>query len=63
MKVLTSDLIAYLQTLPADTEVLLDKDGWMEDDIQPRDVQQLIRQRGVFTKFKRGDTTLLLINN
>lgn len=53
------DLIAYLQTIPPELEVHLDKDGWMEDDINTDDPVTLIRRRGLFTWF----SDILIINN
>lgn len=62
------DIKDYLSTMPDDTPVLLDKDGWTEDDNQGPflDVQRIIHQRGLFHKSdqsKFGGGLVLIINN
>jgi hypothetical protein len=48
MKVTIGDLITNLQQFSPDWEVRLDKDGWLEEEIKPKDVQDLINQRGLW---------------
>jgi len=66
MNVTVKDLMDFLGTFDPRTHVLLDHDGWMEEDIDTKDVQTLIRQRGLFQtvdQSKFGGTVVLIINN
>lgn len=50
-EVTVKDLIEYIQkNFNMDDRVSLDKDGWMETQICPKDVDELIRNRGLFYK-------------
>lgn len=54
------DLLDYLQRFPADLRVVLDKDGWMEEEFEHKnDVLKLIHNRGIFQRFD----DVLFINN
>lgn len=59
------DLKEYLSTLPDNTEVHLDKDGWMDDEtgIEDPTAAQIIERRGVFHRFKHDGELTLFINN
>lgn len=66
MVVTIKDIKEYLSTMPDDTPVELDKDGWLEDELGTSDVQILIRRRGVFwaqDQSKFGGGLVLIINN
>lgn len=43
-----ADIIEYLQQFPKETQVDLDKDGWMCSEIRHSTIQELIKQRGLF---------------
>ena len=66
MCVVVQDLIEFLHTFDPMTPVELDKDGWLEDEIEYDNPVQLIKRRGVFTKIdesKFGGGIVLFINN
>ncbi len=52
-------LVEYLLTLDQEDGVMLDKDGWRHDEINPKDEMELIRKRGIFSKWRNN----LVINN
>lgn len=61
--VTVGDLIEYLQSFPQNLPVILDKDGWLDEgDPGPDTVQQLIKERGVFSFFSMPPA-FLCINN
>lgn len=64
MKVLVSDLVEFLQQFPQDTEVVLDKDGWVEAlvGVEPMSVQELIKNRGLFM-YIPWSKPILVLNN
>lgn len=58
--VTVKDILEYLQQFPADMRVVLDKDGWMEDENDYEDdISKLIHYRGIFQRFENT----LFINN
>lgn len=63
LKVTTADLVEYLNQFPPNTEVGLNKDGWMEDEIKAATPRELIKRRGLFFVGKLFDETYLIINN
>ena len=71
MKITVYDLINYLLQFDSQVEILLDKDGWMIDELKTNDTQELIKTRGIFhTTTKEGKftdnpkkTKILWINN
>lgn len=48
MQVKIKHLIQYLSELDPEQPVSLDKDGWMENEINATDELDLIDQRGIF---------------
>jgi hypothetical protein len=63
MQVRVKHLIEFLQSIDPETEVMLDKDGWMEDEFLATDEVDLVRSRGLFHLFKHGNKQTLIINN
>ncbi len=49
MEIRIKHLIQYLSEFDPETKVILDKDGWLEDEIEPEDELDLIDQRGCFS--------------
>lgn len=55
------DLVTYLSQFPQDAEVILDKDGWMQDEIPHETAVELVARRGAFQFIKQQG--FLVINN
>ena len=64
-KITTGDLIKYLEQFPKDTEIHLDKDGWLFDEIDETDPIKIIESRGLFWDSKHAniDPRFLTLNN
>lgn len=58
--VTVADIVQYLQTLPQNAAVVLDHDGWMESEIKPDSIQDLIKRRNVFHQL--GDSLVFIQN-
>lgn len=57
-------LIEYLQTnFDPELHLHLDKDGWLEDELNPEDELELIHNRGVFSHYKDEKYEFVTINN
>lgn len=66
MQVTVKDIREFLSDLHDDVPVELDKDGWLEDEIQHKTPLELLRKRGLFHKMdqsKFGGGMVLIINN
>ena len=64
MSIKVKDLIQYLTSLNPEAEVILDKDGWMEDELpEGYDNQKIIANRGLFYKSSHAGHDYVIINN
>lgn len=49
MEIKIKHLIQYLSEFDPEVKVILDKDGWLEDEIEAEDEIDLIDKRGCFS--------------
>jgi hypothetical protein len=63
LQVKVKHLIEALQKYDPELPVGLDKDGWMEDEMEATDEVDLIKKRGLWSSWNLSTGKVLIINN
>lgn len=57
-------IIEYLQQFDLESQVILDKDGWLKKELDENvTISNIIESRGLFEYSECGDFNILYINN